>query len=200
MGKVNAMLTTTKSQLQIRAEEFADLLASGCFTDRQGNYIHLDEGIEQLVDLFSRAGHDNTHVFIIGNGGSAAVASHIENDLCNVGGLCAATLHEPAILTCYANDYGYEQAFAKRLDRALRPNDILIAISSSGGSANILNAVEVARQRQAKVITLSGWQADNPLRDSGDLNFWLEKQEYGFVEIGHLFLLHHVCDQLARHE
>lgn len=194
------MLTNTRSELQQRAEDFAELLSSTVCTNGQGGELHLDEGIRQMIQLLVKARENKQHVFIIGNGGSAAVASHIENDLCNVGKLCASTLHEPAILTCYSNDYGYDQAFARRLERAMRDNDILIAISSSGGSENILNAVETARQFNAHVITLSGWGEENPLRQTGELNFWLEKKEYGFVEIGHLFLLHHVCDQLGRHE
>ncbi len=136
-------------------------------------------------------------VFIVGNGGSAAVAAHIQNDLVNKGRLRAQVLHEPSLLTCMSNDYGYESAFGTLTERYARAGDVLVAISSSGRSPNILHAVDAARRRGASVLGLSGFDADNPLRGATDIHFWCPSGAYGEVEIGHLFMLHHIADQLS---
>lgn len=136
-------------------------------------------------------------VYVIGNGGSAGVASHAVIDLVNVAKLRAFTLHEPALLTCMANDYGYEQAFARLLAQMAKPGDVLIAISSSGNSANIRNAATQMTDSGGAVITLSGFAADNPLRSLGDINIWLDSRDYGLVEIGHQFILHNMSDRFG---
>src|SRR6185436_20185844 len=99
-----------------------------------------------------------------------------------------------AVLTCLGNDLGYDQVFARQIQAHARAGDLLIAISSSGNSANILNAVAAARARRADVITLSGFAPDNKLRGRGDLNFWVPNGLYGFVEIAHLAICHAILD------
>ncbi len=135
-------------------------------------------------------------IYLIGNGGSASVAAHICTDMLNVGQMSAQVLHESAQMTCFCNDYGYAHGFEKQIMVMGQEGDLLIAISSSGQSDNIINAVNAARNKKMKVFTLTGFKADNPLRGLGDWNFWLDCQTYGQVEIGHLFLLHHICNQI----
>ena len=96
-----------------------------------------------------------------------------------------------------SNDFGYDAAFARLVTHYARKGDLLIAISSSGKSANILAAVEAARHVGTGVVTLSGFGQDNPLRTVGDVNFWSPSADYGEVEISHLFLLHYLADCLA---
>jgi D-sedoheptulose 7-phosphate isomerase len=103
-------------------------------------------------------------------------------------------LNDPAILTCLANDYGYEFVFAKQLDWHAKDGDILVAISSSGRSKSILNGVTAARRKGCRILTFSGFGADNPLRQMGDINIYVESSVYGFVELGHLAILHGVLD------
>ena len=134
-------------------------------------------------------------VVLFGNGGSAGVAAHAATDFFNVAKIKTFTLHESSLLTCMTNDFGYENAFAKMLDQVINNNDVLIAISSSGNSINIRNAVEVAKKHKATIITLSGFSKDNPLRKMGNINIWLDSNDYGFVEIGHQFLLHNIADR-----
>jgi D-sedoheptulose 7-phosphate isomerase len=93
------------------------------------------------------------------------------------------------------NDFGYENAFARMLDQVINKNDVLIAISSSGNSINIRNAVDIAKKHHASIITMSGFSEDNPLRKMGNINIWLNSDDYGFVEIGHQFLLHNIADR-----
>ena len=101
------------------------------------------------------------------------------------------------MLTCLGNDLGYERVFAKQIEMHGRAGDLLIAISSSGRSANILNAVEAGRAAGCAVVTLSGFTPDNPLRTLGDVNFYLNSDRYGFVEIGHLTICHAILDMLC---
>lgn len=156
-----------------------------------------DAAIAVMLDRLSTLRFAGGSVYIIGNGGSAAVAAHIQNDLFNKGKLRAHVLHEPSLMTCMSNDFGYEQAFARQVGQYARKGDLLIAISSSGKSPNILQAVAGAREAGANVVTLSGFAADNPLFTRGDINFWSPSGDYGEVEVSHLFLLHYVADCLA---
>ena len=130
----------------------------------------------------------------IGNGGSAGIASHMAIDYSKNGNIRSQAFNDPSALTCLGNDLGYENVFAKQIEFHARPGDLLVAISSSGNSQNILNGVAQARETGCKVVTLSGFAEDNRLRDLGDINFYVPSREYGFVEITHLALCHAVVD------
>jgi D-sedoheptulose 7-phosphate isomerase len=161
------------------------------------------EGITHLVgeaawlELLSQLAQHHGEVFVLGNGGSAAIAAHVANDLTNVSGVHADALQNMAELTCHANDYGYDHAYARLLSHKMHANDVLLAISSSGKSSNLLHAVAMARQKEAKVLTFTGFSSDNPLRQLGDLNLWLDCHDYGIVEVGHQLLLHYLSDRLG---
>lgn len=129
--------------------------------------------------------------YLIGNGGSAAVASHIANDMVK-GMRDAFALTDPSILTCLANDYGYEHVYEEQIKAHCRTGDTLVAISSSGKSQNILKACKRATLQDVTVITLSGFDIDNPLRSLGNVNYWVPSSNYGIVEIAHLAILHSI--------
>ena len=131
----------------------------------------------------------DVQTFLIGNGGSAAVASHISNDMVK-SGWDAVALTDPAVMSCMANDYGWENVYREQVKRHGLKDDVLIAISSSGMSGNIINAVAFAKGKNMKVITCSGFDADNALRSMGDYNIWVPSSNYGVVEICHLSILH----------
>ncbi len=133
-------------------------------------------------------------VFVIGNGGSAGIASHFAIDLLNALKVRAQTLYDSNMMTCISNDYGYEEIFSRPLDLLLKKEDLLICISSSGSSQNILNGAAIAKEKETPVITLSGFEPDNPLKTLGNLNFYLPVMDYGLVEMGHFFLLHTIID------
>jgi len=190
-------IVTKDRTLGSRAEEFSQRVSEGKFTDFYGGDLDTEAGVGRIYEELQRAKEARQGVFIVGNGGSAAVASHAVTDFVNKGGLRASTLHDPALLTCMTNDYGYENAFARTLSTLAREGDVLIAISSSGQSVNIHNAVRRMKEIKGRTISLSGFQQDNPLRSLGDFNFWVDSDDYGFVEMGHLFLLHHIADRFA---
>jgi D-sedoheptulose 7-phosphate isomerase len=188
---------TKDMMLAIRVQQFSALLENTAITNKSGTSQELESGMMAAVDVLAQARSNNACIFVIGNGGSAAVASHAVIDLINVAKLRAFTLHEPSVLTCIVNDYGYENAYSKLLAHMARPGDVLIAISSSGRSQNIRNAAAQASSNGSKVITLSGFAQDNPLRSMGDVNIWLDASDYGLVEVGHQFILHNLSDRFG---
>lgn len=189
--------TTRNLSLTFCTAQFGDLLGRCEITGKDGIALGVEPGMSVAMKRLAQANQNHSSVYVIGNGGSAGVASHAVIDLVNVGKLRAFTLHEPAMLTCMANDYGYEQAFARILAQIAKPGDILIAISSSGNSENIRNAAAQMTNSGGTVITLSGFAGDNPLRSLGDINIWLDSRDYGLVEIGHQFILHNMSDRFG---
>jgi D-sedoheptulose 7-phosphate isomerase len=180
-----------------RAAEFATLLGQCEVTSRDNALLGLENGMAAAIRIFDLVRAARGMVYVVGNGGSAAIASHAVNDFVNAAGLRAQTLHDPSLLTCMANDYGYENAFAQALGTLAGGDDVLIAISSSGNSMNIRNAAAKFGAPAGRVITLSGFASENPLRSMGDINFWLNSADYGLVEVGHQFILHNLSDRLV---
>lgn len=163
-------------------------------TDAVGAAMPLDQAVEWATRT-ARATHERGNsLLVIGNGGSASIASHVATDYTKNGGMRTLAFNDGAVLTCLGNDLGYENVFAKQLEMHARPGDLLIAVSSSGRSPNILNGVRAGRERGCTVLTLSGFDADNPLRRLGDVNLYVANGEYGFVELTHMALLHAVLD------
>ncbi len=134
----------------------------------------------------------------IGNGGSAGIASHQAIDYWRNGGFPAMAFNDASLLTCIGNDFGYEHVFSKPIAMLAKAGDVLIAISSSGQSANILAGVHQAQSLGCKVITLSAFKPDNPLRQLGDFNFYVPTFSYGFAEISHLAISHCILDGLMK--
>ena len=163
-------------------------------TDGKARPLALDDAINDAVKLALAVKARDAKVMFVGNGGSAGIASHMTTDWLKNGGFSALCFNDASQLTCLVNDLGVERIFSVPVEKLGREGDLLIAISSSGKSANILNAVAAARKIKAHVITLSGFGADNPLRKLGDFNFWLPDGHYGFVEIGHLAICHALLD------
>lgn len=139
-------------------------------------------------------------IFFIGNGGSNSICSHMMEDYAKIGRFQSFTFSDPAFITCYSNDYGYENAMKEWLEVYFEEGDLLIAISSSGNSANILNAVDKAIEKGGEVISLSGFKPDNKLRKKGKVNYFLEIENYGVVECFHQVILHAMLDEYAQNK
>jgi len=192
----------TKNQqgcrMQARIDSYFNVLAKSIsdtvITDADGKPISQQDAWSQATKLVRATHEQGNKVMFIGNGGSAGIASHMAIDYSKNGGIRSMAFNDGAALTCLGNDLGYENVFAKQIDLHARPGDLLVAISSSGNSMNILKAADVARERGCTVYTFSGFKADNALRTYGDLNFYVSSGEYGFVEIGHLALIHSILD------
>ena len=163
-------------------------------TGGDGSAVSLGEAFQQTIDdIRSLSATDNTLRFI-GNGGSAGIASHMAVDFSKRGEIRANAFNDAAMLTCLGNDLGYSEVFSHQVALHTREGDVLVAISSSGQSENILRAAEEARKKGARIITFSGFKPDNPLRGSGDLNYYVGSNEYGFVELTHMALLSALID------
>lgn len=150
----------------------------------------------KTVTLLKKTKDANVRIYLIGNGGSAAIAEHMAIDLTKNAGLRAIAISGSPMLTTFSNDYGYERVFQKALEIFADEGDVLIAISSSGTSKNILNACDAARDKRMNIITFSAFESNNPLTKKGDLNFWVDSRAFGYVEIIHNLLIHYVNDSI----
>jgi len=163
-------------------------------SDAQARAVSLADAMAWSIDTAKNCRRDKARIYFIGNGGSAAIASHMAIDWLKNGGFAASCFNDGASITCLANDLGFEQVFALPLSRHAKNGDLLVAISSSGKSADILAGVAAARAAGARTLTLSGFSPDNPLRRAGDMNFYVPNSLYGFVELAHLCICHSVLD------
>ena len=164
------------------------------------NYEDYNQGIQVLVDVFTRHKEKGSQVFFIGNGGSAAIASHMTADFMKNGGMNTYSLYDNAVTTCMGNDYGYESIFSRPMQFLVREDDLVIAISSSGNSANIVNAIQVAKEKKAEVITLTGFEATNKAKQMGDINVYVPCCKYGMVESIHNLILQQIVDLILERD
>ena len=135
-------------------------------------------------------------IYLVGNGASASMASHMAADLAKNGRLHTEVFSDLSLITAISNDMSYEEVFSEPLSRRAEKGDMLVAISSSGRSPNILAAAKLARRLKLTIVTLSGMSADNPLRAMGTLNFHVPAKTYGYVESCHAVVLHHWMDMV----
>ncbi len=156
--------------------------------------MHSDAAFEMLCQYAIEARKHKKTTYLIGNGASASMASHFAADLAKNAELHTEVFTDSSMITAIANDMGYEHVFSEPLARRATQGDMLIAISSSGASPNILKAVEVARALDVYVVTLSAMDSQNPLRFMGNLNAYIAASTYGPAETCHAAILHYWMD------
>jgi D-sedoheptulose 7-phosphate isomerase len=159
-----------------------------------------DDGIEILEEVFTQHKVEHTQLFFIGNGGSSAIASHMTADFMKNGGMNTYSLYDNAVTTCMGNDYGYEYIFSRPMEFLVHEKDLVVAISSSGNSKDILNAIETAIKRQATVITFTGFKPDNQSKQLGDINVYVPSDKYGIVESIHNLILQQIVDMIMERD
>jgi D-sedoheptulose 7-phosphate isomerase len=151
--------------------------------------------IVEIKNILNETKKNNAKTLIFGNGGSAAIASHVSVDLTKNAKIRAINFNESDLITCFSNDYGYERWVEKAIDFYADANDVLILISSSGKSQNMIKACEAGRRKKiSKIITLTGHDKNNPLSKHGDINLWIDSKAYNFVENMHQLWLLTVVD------
>lgn len=138
----------------------------------------------------------NSRYYFSGNGASAAIASHLANDFTKAVGLRASTFHDPAMLTCFGNDFGYENWIAEAVRRFGDPGDVLVLISSSGRSPNIINAAEACKANGMHLISLTGPCPDEKLTEMSDIVLKVQSNIYNVIENCHMMALCAVVDSL----
>jgi D-sedoheptulose 7-phosphate isomerase len=165
-------------------------------TDGNGAPFPLDDGIARAVEMIVAVAAGGK-ALLIGNGGSAAIVSHMHNDLCKSVGVRAMVFNEAPLLTAMANDDGYHTVFHRPIDLWVDAGDLLIAVSSSGESENIVKAASVAVEKGCRVLTFSGFKPANRLRQVGHLNIYVPDHTYGYVEMTHSVVGHCITDCAA---
>jgi len=176
--------------------ELGEMMGRVEVSDNTLSRVDYAEGIRRATNIVRAQTVAGRKVIFVGNGGSAAIASHQAIDYWKNGGMRAIAFNDPALLTCVANDFGYPHVFEKPIAMFADPGDVLIAISSGGCSENILRAANAGLEVGCRVVTLSGFRPDNPLRARGELNFYVPSESYGFVEITHLAVCHCIVDTI----
>lgn len=163
-------------------------------TNLQNQLSLLDSN--KLESLKQTINANNTEILIMGNGGSNAISAHIAEDYTKALGKRATAFTDGARLTCYANDYGYEFAFAQFVKEFSTNKSLVILISSSGNSSNILRCAEHCVASNTPFIVLTGFNPENRLRkeygSKALLEFWVDSKDYGVVECLHEIILHSV--------
>lgn len=179
------------------SKNIVNLISAIIITDKK-NRIDTYKGVEMVCNIINGNSGKGRKVLFIGNGGSAAIASHMAIDFWKNGKMPAMAFNDSSLLTCISNDFGYKYVFEKPIEIFATKGDVLFAISSSGKSENILGGVDAARGKGCTIITLSGFKEDNPLRAIGDFNFYVPSLEYGPVEVIHQYICHWVLDIIIK--
>lgn len=156
--------------------------------------IDFSAAINEAATIVEQAARSNKKIYIVGNGGSAGISSHMAVDFWKNGGIRALAFNDSSLLTCVANDYSFEEVFSKPVEMFCDEGDILMCISSSGSSRNIIKAAEAGLSKKCKVFTFSGFSEQNTLKTKGDLNFFVPSHSYGFVEVLHNLIIHAILD------
>lgn len=177
--------------------ELKACLGSLSVWDDAGETMDPDLGFSRLREATLRLGKAGNIAYFIGNGASAAMASHISADLAKNAYLHTRVFTDLSLITALANDLCYEEVFAEPLRRYLKKGDMLVAISSSGRSANIIRAAREAGNLGGIVVTLSAMKPDNPLRTLGTYNFYVPADTYGLAETSHAAILHFWVDLMV---
>ena len=156
-----------------------------------------DEDFLKIVKILREIKKNKKKVILVGNGGSAAMASHVSVDLTKICKIRSINFNEADLLTCLSNDYGYEHWVQKALSFYADRGDLLICISSSGKSKNIINGAKFAKKIGCKVVTLTGFNEKNEVRKIGHVNLWLNSKNYNLIEMTHHIWLLSIVDFIA---
>jgi D-sedoheptulose 7-phosphate isomerase len=159
-------------------------------TDVSDKLIELKERLLQIRETGNK-------VIIAGNGASASISSHVSVDFTKQGGVKTVNFNEANLITCFSNDYGYENWIAKAIEFYAEKGDLVVLVSSSGRSANVVNAAKYCNKKGYQVVTFTGFSPENPLVQEGHLNFWVNSKAYNVIENVHQIWLLMVCDMLV---
>lgn len=167
------------------------------YFERYRRSLFQQDVLEQLLtlkELMVQAQRAGKKTICAGNGGSAAIASHCAVDFTKNAGVRCVNFNEADLITCLANDYGYDRWLAKALELYADDGDVVMLISSSGRSANMVRAAEYTRGRGLTLATFTGFAEENPLNALGQVNLWVDSRAYNVVEMTHHIWLLAVCD------
>jgi len=188
---------TPQKHMNDYIQEFSCITLETKATDSTGGTLSLNDGADLAIQMLLSTATSSNKIMLAGNGGSASIVSHVQNDLCKAVGVPAMVFTEQPLMTAFANDDGYGSVFERPIKLWGDEQDVLITVSSSGRSENIVRALVAAKEIGCQIITFSGFEPDNPSRDMGDLNFYVESSVYGYVENAHSVLMHYITDRAS---
>ena len=152
--------------------------------------------IKELVDFIKAIKKSSKRIYLMGNGASAAISSHIANDLTKATKTKALTFHDPSLITCFGNDFGYDNWMKEALNHFSEDGDLVILISSSGKSENIVKAARFCKKNKLKLVSLTGPSPNKEVIDSSEINFRVNSNIYNIVECIHMIILTSAIDQI----
>jgi D-sedoheptulose 7-phosphate isomerase len=162
------------------------------------------EAVDKLVAAMIKAFESGHRVFFCGNGGSAADSQHIAAEF--IGRFqkerkalpAIALTTDTSVLTCLANDYGYDVVFSRQLEGLAHPGDILVGLSTSGKSVNVLKAFEKARQMRVLTVALTGHDG-GPMGKMADISIIVPSKVTARIQEAHIILAHAICELVEEH-
>lgn len=156
-----------------------------------GKKCLLQEFIDKLTEVCSELNRNKGRIFFVGNGASAAFSNHMALDWTKNGGIRAYSMSDSSLITALSNDYSYESAFTKYLSIEKYSNkDLVVTISSSGNSPNIISVLEYCKKNKITSVGFSGLKSDNKSRYIADFSLYVPAKTYGMVECIHQVFLH----------
>lgn len=185
---------------QTAISSLGSLLGNISFRNGDQTEIHPDQGFSIWLEEVHTLQQAQKTIYLIGNGASASIASHLAADLAKNAKVHTQVFSDLSLITAISNDLGYDWVFAEPLRRRAKPGDMLIAISSSGNSPSVLNAAKIGTELGMKVVTLSAMAGNNTLRGLGFLNIYIAADTYGNAETCHAAILHHWMDLIQLNE
>ena len=159
-----------------------------------------EDQLKQTISIIKKTIKNNGKVYLVGNGGSSSIASHVSVDFAKVANVPSSTFNNANLITCFSNDYGYENWVTEAIKAYSSNKDMFILISSSGNSKNIVNAAKYCKKKSINCITLSGFKKNNPLSKLGKVNFHIESNQYNFIEMSHHIILVYLVDIFAKNK
>jgi D-sedoheptulose 7-phosphate isomerase len=152
----------------------------------------------QLLKSFLSVKKNKKKIILVGNGGSAAMASHVSVDLTKVVGIRAVNFNEADLITCFVNDYGQDNWIKEAISKYYDPGDLVVLISSSGNSKNHIVAANFCKKKKIKLVTFTGFSGLNKLSKLGSINLFLNSSNYNQIEMTHHIWLLLLCDYILK--
>jgi len=161
----------------------------------------INDQIINIKNTIIKVNQNKGKVFIVGNGASASLASHAATDLTKQAKIVSQAFNDHNLITAFANDYGYDNWVKKALEFYCNPSDLIIFISVSGTSKNLVKGLEYAKNKGIISVSLTGSEFHNPLRKNCDHSLWVDSKSYNIVESIHTIYITIIIDLIiGKHE
>ena len=188
-----------ENNIEQHLSHFIQVITNAEFSDHE-NLISRENWFINVLKLLEEIKKGEKKLFFLGNGASASMAAHFSTDFTKNGNIASFSNIEGSFITCFSNDYSYENAYMEMLKRLMKDGDGLITISSSGSSPNLLISADYVREnfKNSPILTFTSFNPQNSLRKKGDYNLYVKADDYSFAESAHAYYLHLLTDLFTR--